>query len=562
MRWFCLHRTSVRTVDRDKLREKARQLQMKENLRLTLCARIQQTLKKSPKVAEELAGEIMRLQQQRGLGFDLSDSELSALVNDMVARRQEQKQLASTRVAEPELHRENQLSAVPPLAPKETKSGRRSSSSSKERSGRRQSKPKSGGGKTSARGSAASPGAVDAADEETVYLTQSQLQQLSTGFRLPPKVSPKKDKGNGIWEEIVKFSSVEEQVEAERKKEAREQARRALSTKLDEQVRTRQQQLEAERRAASEYYHESMERLKHQEEEERRKEEERLSRAKQLTKIQDEQRRIKAQQLERERQIKKAQEQKTAEALKRQMEEDRDRERKRKEAEKDRIMRVLHENEEDMRRKQQLKDKEREMDLKLAEDYVKMEEAKEAARKKQLEDMANSVKARMKFFGDTAKAEMDAKAKEDEERVRKYQEEYDRQQAEVERKKREDALRSSLSQQEYLRLQIQEKKEREAALKRDLNKQAELWKQERQDAERRERFMKQQLAHRNRSQQEMLLQQIREKETRSLEADQTLLEVQLNAKLLEKIHKQVGNGASVVSETQNRSREVSEREFM
>ncbi|KAJ0409523.1 hypothetical protein ATCC90586_009063 [Pythium insidiosum] len=523
---------------------------MKENLRLTLCARIQQTLKKSPKVAEELAGEIMRQQQPRGLGYDISDSELSALVNGMIARRQEQKLLASTRLAEPE----HPLAAVPPLGPKEKTSGRRSSSSSKDRSGRRASKPKSGGGKPTARAPTVT-GSL--AEEESVYLTQSQLQQLSTGFRLPPKVSPKKDKGNGIWEEIVKFSSVEEQAEAERKKEAREQARRALSTKLDEQVRTRQQQLEAEHRAASEYYLQSMERLKLQEEEERRKEEERLNRAKQLTKIQDEQRRTKAQQLERERQIKKAQEQKTAEALQRQMEEDRERERKRKEAEKNRIMRVLHENEEDMLRKQQLKDKEREMDLKLAEDYIKMEERKEAMRKKQLEDMANSVKARMKFFGDTAKAEMDAKAKEDEERVRKYQEEYDRQQAEIDRKKREDALRSSLSQQEYLRLQIQEKKEREAALKRDLNKQAELWKQERQDAERRERFMKQQLAHRNRSQQEMLLQQIREKESRSLEADQTLLEVQLNAKLLEKIHKQVGNGASVVSETQNRSREVS-----
>ncbi|KAF1779888.1 hypothetical protein GQ600_7183 [Phytophthora cactorum] len=69
---------------------------------------------------------------------------------------------------------------------------------------------------------------------------------------------------------------------------------------------------------------------------------------------------------------------------------------------------------------------------------------------------------------------------------------------------------------------------------------------------------------RNRSQQNVLLEQMRERELRSLRADQTHLEVQLNARLLEKIHQQAGAAQSqaedVVSETQNRSRELQEQE--
>jgi hypothetical protein len=62
-------------MDREKLREKARSFQMKENLRITLCARIQKFLKKSPKVAEQLADEIIRLIRTEGYSPDLSVSD-------------------------------------------------------------------------------------------------------------------------------------------------------------------------------------------------------------------------------------------------------------------------------------------------------------------------------------------------------------------------------------------------------------------------------------------------------------------------------------------------------
>jgi hypothetical protein len=147
---------------------------------------------------------------------------------------------------------------------------------------------------------------------------------------------------------------------------------------------------------------------------------------------------------------------------------------------------------------------------------------------------------------------MDARAKDEEQRVLRYQREYAAQQAQKERDKREAADKRALAQQEFLRTQMAEKREREQELRQDLDKQAELWKQERAEAERRDKLAAQQRAARNRSQQDVLKEQMREREARSLAADQSALEVQLNAGLLDKIQRQSG----VVSDTQSRSREV------
>ncbi|KAF1314360.1 hypothetical protein FI667_g16747, partial [Globisporangium splendens] len=402
------------------------------------------------------------------------------------------------------------------------------------------------------------PANVDAGigEQEDVYVTQSQLQQLSTGFRLPPRVSPKKEKNNGIWEEIVKFSSVEEQLEAQLKQRQRAE----LAERLNSQVHQKHQHKALEKEASERFHRENMQRLSEMEQDERMKEQQRLERAKQLIAIQNEQWLAKMKQNEREQQLKKAQEAKMAELLRKQKQDDELKELARRESEQERVRMVFVDNQAQLERKR-IEKKERAFEMQLAEEYVKMEDAKEAARRKQLDDLANNIKAKMKFFDDTAGADMEAKAREEDMRVRRHQDEYTKQQTEKERKKKADTEERNCVQQEYLKQQMQEKKARDDAAKRDLNKQAELWKQERMDAERREKLTNQQRAVKNAMQQEILRQQIREKEQRALEADQTALEIQLNTSILDKIHKQTGaahaNGAVVVSETQNRSREVS-----
>lgn len=550
-------------MDREKLRGKALQFQMKENLRLAMCARIQQQLKKSPTVAEELASEVLKVLQQRKLPPDVSYDALATIVHELRTRRSEQLALAAaaTKAAN---HPEDRC-ADERMVGQAKMSGRRSSGS-KDLSSRSRGKraEKQQKGSSHSRGAAdaqvrSSNGGAGISDED-VYLTQSQLQQMSTGFRLPPRASPKKEKNNGIWEEIVKFSSVEEALEAKRKLEAKQRQRAELAERLGAQVNQKQERVAHERQASEMYHRENMQRLSEQEDDERRKEQERLEKAKQLIQIQTEQRLTKMKQHEREQQTKKVQEAKMAELLRKQKEDDQAKDLARREREQERLRLVFLENQRQLEQKRQEKERERALEMKLAGDYIKTEDAKEAARKKQLDDMASTIQAKMKFFDDTSRATTDAKARDEEQRVQRAQEALAKQQVDAERRKKADADASSRAQQAFLRQQVVEKKARDDAAKRDLDKQAELWKHERMDAERCERLALQQRAVRNTTQQEVLRQQMRDKERRLLEADQTALEVQLNAGILDRIHKHTGNaqanGAVVVSETQHRSREV------
>ncbi|KAL4088493.1 hypothetical protein PRIC1_012913 [Phytophthora ramorum] len=530
--------STVRTVDRERLRDKARQMQMKENLRLAMCARLQQKLRKSPKVAEEMASEVLRILKQRGVhAADLSDSALAEIVNELATRRQEQISLAADTARRPSPHNQEQMDSSSPSnndlrLPQERTSGRRSSKS-KERS-----------------------------TNNTVR--HPKLQQKSVGFSLPPRVSPKKERDNGIWEEIVKFSSIEEQMEAQRAKERKLRERREYTSKLEAQVSHKRHTTQQERENSAEYHRQTLEKIRQAEDDERMKEQDRQEREHQLIAIQTQQRVTKHQQVERERAIKKAQEHHAAQMLEKQRTDDVAREKARKDAEKRRVEQVFLENEAQLEQKRQQQARERELEIKLAEEYIAMEQRKDEARRTQIETMAENIKKKMKIFDDTAKASTDAKAREEDERVQRYQQEYSRKQLEDDNKRRAAAEARSLAQQEYLRVQMQEKREREEARKQDLDKQADLWKQERTEAERRDKLAKQQRVIRNRSQQDVLLQQMHEREQRSLQADQTHLEVQLNARLLQKIHQQAGAAQSqaedVVSETQNRSRELQEQE--
>jgi hypothetical protein len=555
--------STVRTVDRERLRDKARQLQMKESLRLAMCARLQQKLRKSPKVAEEMASEVLRILKQRGLPtVDVSDATLAEIVNELTTRRQEQLTLAAQTTIRVSTHNQEQLEPSPPtnLRLPQDRTSERRSVKSKERSNNNSVRHAKGDSR--GRGASMTGGITSRtlADDDR-YLSEAQLQQKSVGFSLPPRVSPKKERDNGIWEEIVKFSSVEEQLEAQRAKERKLRERRDYTSKLEAQVSHKRSTKQQEREHSAEFHRQTLEKINQADEEERRKEQERLEREHQLIAIQTQQRLTKHAQLERESAIKKAQEHQAAEMLEKQRKDDLAREKARKDAEKRRVEQVFLENEAQLEQKRQHQARERELEIKLAGDYIAMEKRKDDARRQQMEAMAENIKKKMKIFDDTAKASTDAKAREEDERVQRYQQEYTRKQNEDDRKRRADAEARSLAQQEYLRVQMQEKKEREEALKQDLNKQADLWKQERLEAERREKLAKQQRAMRNRSQQDVLLQQMREREQRSLQADQTHLEVQLNARLLQKIHKQAGAAQSqaedVVCETQNRSREVS-----
>ncbi|RHY10876.1 hypothetical protein DYB28_006446 [Aphanomyces astaci] len=232
----------------------------------------------------------------------------------------------------------------------------------------------------------------------------------------------------------------------------------------------------------------------------------------------------------------------------------------RKEAEMKKMAKVLLENAELLDKKKQLKMADRELELKLADDYIRMEERKEALRQKGLEDLSTRIQAKMKYFDDTSKAEMDIKNKEDELRVLRYQADYEAKQMALEAKKKHDAAARNADQQAYLKAQMKLKKERESREKDEYNKQADMWRMERETNEKRERMVQQQRANKNQMQQHWLKQQIEAKEQQLLQADHTNLEVQINQSLLQKVHEMKKGGGSsssnVVVKTRQRSREL------
>ncbi|KAF1779879.1 hypothetical protein GQ600_7174 [Phytophthora cactorum] len=363
---------TVRTVDRERLRDKARQMQMNERLRLAMCARLQQKLRKTPKVAEEMASEVLRILKHRGLPTaGVSDAALAEI--EVVATGQQQ------------------VDSAPPTngrLSRERNSGRRSSNS-KERSNNNKTRHAKGG-----RGNGITTSRTFADDDR--YLTEANYSKRV----------------------------------AQRIKERKLRERREYTSKLEAQVSRKRHTTEQEREQCAEFHRQTLEKLRLAEDEEHG---ERTS----------------------------DQESSGASGSRdagEQRKDDLAREKARKDAEKRRVEKVFQENEAQLQQKRQHQAQERELELKLADEYIAMEKRKDEARRKQIETMAENIKKKMKIFDDTAKASTDAKAREEDERVQRYQQEYTKKLTEDERKRRADAEARSLAQAEYLTCRCRRRK--------------------------------------------------------------------------------------------------------
>ncbi|OQR84134.1 trichohyalin-like protein [Achlya hypogyna] len=521
-------RASLRTLDKERIRQKALFLNMKEKLRMSMCVRIQKVCKKPPAAAQTLATQVIEALQQQGASSNLTDAELQRLVGQFSRGQSSTASVSAT-----------EAKVMTPA--REAKAETPKSSKSKARKASKQ------GSRTP------SPAPLPA---ESIYVTESQLQQASVGFVLPPRKSPKKHKQDDIWNTLVQIQSLEEASEAQAKLQQKVKQKSTWSEELQAQVDDKLRRKDLEAQDNQKYFEESMHKLARMNDAERAKEIDRVARAKEQNRIQEEQRQYKLQKKLAEETARRQAEARMAETIAKQKADDEAKEAARKQAEKIKMARVLEENDAQLRKKQLMVAADRELEMKLASDYVAMEERKDAQRQKGLEELSKKIQAKMKFFDDTSKAETDIRNKEDEMRIRRYQEEYERRQAEIDDKKREEAMRRNHEQQAYLKQQMQLKKERERLEKEDYDKQADMWRVDRERAEQRQRLLDQQRATKNQLQQSWLQQQIRAKEEKDLEADHTPLEVQLNQTLLHKL----GKLPAVATATRQRSRELSDRE--
>ncbi|KAG9412548.1 hypothetical protein AC1031_015458 [Aphanomyces cochlioides] len=530
-------RASLRTLDKERIRQKALYLNMKEKLRMSVCVRIQKVCKKNSQVAQELSHKVMEHFRENGMTTNLSDADLISLV----------KSLSLSNSAKDVPHEEsNDPSAAIKVASGKPKSGSKGKAPNSRDS---RKKPASQG------------------DNESAYLTEAQAQQKSVGFVLPPKISPKKHKQGDIWNDLVQYQGIVEVQEAQSKLSMKAKRRMEWSSELDAQVAEKERRRIENAAEDGKYFEESLKKMEKMDIQEAEKERFRMERVKEQNKIQEQQRQAKLKKKEAEAEAQRQADHRLAETIAQRKAEDEAKEIARKEAEKVKMAQVLKENAEQLMAKKQMKMADRELEVKLAEDYIKMEEHKDFMRLKGLEEMSKKIQAKMKYFDDTSKAEMEMKNKEEELRILRYQSEYDKRSMELDEKKKRDAMERNHAQQEYLKAQIKLKKDKERQEKEEYNKQAEMWRKEREAEERKERLLQQQLASKNQMQQNWLRKQMEAKEKQALEADHTSLEMQLNQSLLRKVHElkqelqaNDTNPSNVAAKTRQRSRELHERE--
>lgn len=141
----------------------------------------------------------------------------------------------------------------------------------------------------------------------------------------------------------------------------------------------------------------------------------------------------------------------------------------------------------------------------------------------------------MKYFDDTAKADMRVKEQVEARRCLVYQMEYEANLEKKEKKKIAAMQVRNVQQMEELKRQMLFKKKTEKMEKEDLNQQAVFWKKEQVKANAKEVWENTQRKERYKSQMACLQEQIIQRERNMLLADHTPLEMQLNQRMLYKI---------------------------
>lgn len=491
-------RSQFRNATREKLQEKAMKIKMKEKLTQSICIRIQTQLKKTPEISRRLGAYIVAKILKEGLDSEPSHEDFVELVREAA-------KATVTRTSIPSSS----------TSGKSCKS--RTLSSRERRLNQRQEE-------------------LEAKARADVYMTEAQHQQASIGFKDPGmKLSPSKKQKADIWSEMVQYSAVEQEEKKQKEQVATYSNRVEWTSVLERQLHEKEEAKRRQKLENERYHQLSLEKLEKENELERKKEEERIRIAKEQHCAQEEQRRLKQIELDRQREIKAFQEERLVRSIQEQKERDEVREIARKEAERAKMLIVLQENEEWLNRKKQMKDEEREYERRLAEQYIKLEEKKDAARRRGLEEQSKRILAKMKIFDDTAKAEMDGKEKEEEMRCLKYQLDYETR-LKTEEEKRKELLRErNRAQQEELKRQMELKKQKERLEKEEYSQQASMWQKECQAAKKKEKREYEQRVQRNRMQQEWLRDQMMERQHQQMMADHTALEMQLNKGILTKI---------------------------
>lgn len=182
------------------------------------------------------------------------------------------------------------------------------------------------------------------------------------------------------------------------------------------------------------------------------------------------------------------------------------------------------------------KEKERLEDVYSQEQYARMLDKQEA-------DRANEVKAReqraqefMNRMADTVIKGMDSRAREEEEKIKRYEMEKELRERMADEKKINKVKAEQSRMRDYLAKQMQEKHSRETVEKKLNNEQANMWQQDFKNYSEEERRLNEKIEKINKDNQEFLRRQMEEKTGKIVKTKMNKQEFLLNKPLLKKIN--------------------------
>jgi len=339
------------------------------------------------------------------------------------------------------------------------------------------------------------------------------------------------------WQAIQNFNIMlhyEEQKQATLREQER---KRLIKDELDRQVREKNKRKKREQLEDKEYEHLQKKHLDLLDKKEKMRMTE--TQMKVLTEKQSRDQQLQEEKLRKRRAEKSEfqQEKQVVERLHQEMDEERMQVLEKRRQEREYLQTMLQENE--LQKKRQMEDQEHERieDVKAQESYNRMLEQQELDRVKEVEDREKRAQEFMGRMADTVIKNMDAKQKEEEDKIRQYEiekETQDRRHDNRARKKVEDEKRRM---REFLAKQVEEKKKRENIEKELNDEQAQMWRRDRENYEAEEYRISNKVKHINQENAQFLQKQMDEKED-ARRGKMNVNEYLLNRQLLKDINEQ------------------------
>lgn len=207
---------------------------------------------------------------------------------------------------------------------------------------------------------------------------------------------------------------------------------------------------------------------------------------------------------------------------------------------------MLHENELQKKYQQNEQEKERLEDIKAQEAYNRMLEQQENDRTKEIADREKRAQEFMGRMADTVIKNMDAKQREEEDKIREYEREKemaDRRHDSRAQRKRDEEKRKM---REFLSKQVEEKKKKENIEKELNDEQALMWRRDRENYEKEETRINNKIKSINQQNADFLQKQMDEKDE-AKRGKMSMNEYLLNRQLLKDINEQRRDGSGVGS---------------